>query len=432
MNILHETLDKYDLNHQGFMGFSYNIDSNIPAYRAILKSSIKSINEFAEIVPCSSDPLSLVVIKAASSCSEGNVFFTTIDELFNLFLFFKNRWDDIAFLLKNLPYSKFSSKNQIYRHLNENWSMIVYALFHISENMSFPRKMSIKAYFLLKKVKRLETCFITMFWEDIIKKITEHEENLLKHVTTEINFHEIYIIYQSLIWFLNNFRTDEVFRDYKILASTKSNILHFNNNIRSEKPQMRFLVDDIDEDEKFKINTYFFMIDKIQTELEYRREIYLDLSSKFSLLYNISKLTDAQLFDELENLQNIFINISFHISTECNELRHILNKTKTDNTSIKDISSLISEQSFKNFFTELEKIIKMALCISATNCQVEHSSTSVLSKVITSLKSTNFINKHTYNALIHINMDQELLKNLDFEFVIKDLAHRESELDHYY
>jgi len=430
MNILHETLDKFGLDPLSFMGLSYNIGSNIPAYRAELRSCIKSINKFAEIVPCSSDPLSLVVIKAVSSCPEGDAFFTTIDELFNFFLFFEYRWYDIEFLLKDLPKSCFSSKNQIYRHLNKNWSMIIYALFHISENKSFPRKISIKANNLLEKVKRLETCFITMFWEDIIGQITELEGNLLKRVSTEINFHETFIIYESLISYLNNFRSNEKFIDYKTRASTKSNILHFNNNSFSEKPQMRFLVDDIDEDDKFKIYTYFFMIDKIQTELEYRKEIYLDLSSKFKLLDNISTMTDVQLVDEFKNLQRTFKYTTNHISDEYNKLRNILNKTRTGITSILYISRIISEQPFKNYFPLLEMITKMALCISATNCQVEHSSMSVLSKVITSLKSTNFINEHTYNTLIHINMDQELIKNYDFKYVIKELARKELVLNY--
>jgi len=424
MNILHETLDKYDLNHCGFMGLSYNIDSNIPAYRASLRSCVKSINGFAEIVPCSSDSLSLVVIKAASSCCEGNAFFTLIDELFKFFLFFKYQWDDIEFLLKNMPYRKFSSKNKMYRRLNKNWSMMVYALFHVSESMSFPRKMCINAYILLKKVRRLETCLLTMFWEEIIGQITELEENLLKHVSAEVNFLEVFLIYESLISYLNDFRTNDKFMDYKTRALKKSNILHFNNRNHSEKPQMRFTIDNIDEDEKFKIKTYFYMIDEIQTELEYRKEIYRDLSIKFDFLNSISTITDADLYNELEKLQSIFIDISYHISTECNELKSILNRTKTELASIRDIASFISQQPFKNFFDELQKIIKMAMCISATNCQVEHSSRSILNNVITSLKSIT--NKNTYNSLIHINMNQECLQNLNFSSVIQDFAKSQS------
>jgi len=423
MNILHVTLDKYNLSHSGFMGLSYNIDSNILKHRASLKSCLKSINKFAEIVPCSSDPLSSVVIKAASSCYEGGIFFTTIDELFKFFLFFQHQWDDIKFLLKDLSYNKFSSKNITCKCLNENWSTIVYALFHISKNLSFSYKIRASAFMLLQKVKRLETCFITMFWEDIIGKITELEENLLKYVSTEINFLNIFEIYQSLISYLDGFRTNEKFMDYKTSAFKKSNILHFNNSIHTEKPQMRFPVDYVDEADQFKIKTYFCMIDEIQAELQYRKDIYWDLTSKFDFLNNFSTITNAELCQALENLLSIYLEyIDYHISTECDRLKNSSSNIKRTLTSIREVSTFIPSNII--FFEQLAKVIKMALCLSATNCKVEHSTLSVLKKVITSLKPKT--SEDTFNSLLIINMNQELLKNVDFKNVIKDFADSQS------
>ncbi|XP_016656852.1 uncharacterized protein LOC100574613 [Acyrthosiphon pisum] len=420
MNILHVTLDKYNLSHSGFMGLSYNIDSNILKHRASLKSCLKKINKFAEIMPCSSDPLSLVVIKAASSCYEGGAFFTTIDELFKFFLFFQYQWDDVKFLLKDLSYNKFSSKNKACKCLNKNWSTIVYALFHISKNISFSHKIRANAYMLLQKVKRLETCFITMFWEDIIGKITELEENLLKYVSTDINFFKIFDIYESLINYLNGFRTNEKFMDYKTCAFKKSNILHFNNNFHTEKPQMRFPVDYADEADQFKIKTYFYMIDEIQAELQYRKDIYWDLTSKFDFLNNFSTITNADLYQGLENLLSIYLEyIDYHISTECDQLKNntqnILSGTLS---SIREISTFIPSNII--FFEQLAKVIKMALCLSAINCKVEHSTLSVLKNVITSLKPIT--SEDNYNSLLIINMNQKLLKSLDFKNVIKDFA----------
>lgn len=423
INILHVTLDKYNLSHSGFMGLSYNIDSNIPKHRASLKSSLKSINKFAEIVPCSSDPLSLVVIKAVSSCNEGSVFFTTIDELFNFFLFFQNQWDDVKFLFKDLSYDKFSSKNKTRQCLNKNWSTIVYALFHISKNISFSYTIRLNAFLVLQKVKRLETCIITMFWEEIIGKIKELEKNLQKYVSTEINFLKIFEIYQSLISYLNDFRTNEKFMDYKTCAFEKSNILHFNNSFHTEKPQMRFPVGYVDETDQFKINTYFYMIDEIQAELQYRKDIYWDLTSKFNFLNNISTITDAELYLALEHLLCIYLEyIDYHISIECDQLKNNSNNIKRTLTSIREVSTFIPSN--KIFFEQLSKVIKMALCISATNCKVEHSTFSVLEKVITSLKPIT--SEDTYNSLLIINMNHELLKNLDFKNVIKDFAGSQS------
>lgn len=423
MNILHVTLDKYNLSQNGFMGLSYNMDSNILKHRDSLKSCIKSINKFAEIVPCSSDPLSLVLIKIASSCYECGVFFTTLDELFNLFLILEGKWVDVQFLLKNMSYDKFSTKKKTLKRLYKNWSMIVYALFHISENMSFSQNIRTQAYTLLHRVKRLETCFMTIFWIDISEKITELEEKLLRYVSTEIDFLKIFEIYQSLISYLNGFRTNEKFMDIKTRAFKISNILHFNNKTRIEKPQMRFPANYTDEADDFKIKTYFSMIDEIQTELNYRKDIYQDLTSKFNFLNKITTITDGELDLAIENLQTIYLEyIDYHISTECDRLKNGFNNIESNLTSIKTISTFIPSNMF--FFGQLTKVIQIALCLSATNCQVEHSDLSVLNKVITFLKPIT--SEDTYNSLLIINMDQGVLKHIDFKGVIEDFARSQS------
>jgi len=423
MNILHETLDKYNLSHDGFMGLSYNINSNIFKHRASLKSCIKSINTFAEIVPCSSDPLSLVVIQIASSCYEFDVFFTSLDELFNFFLIFKYRWDEVQFLFKNISYNQFSSKSKTLERLNENWSMIVYALLHISLNKSFSQNIRTKAYLLLQKVKRLETCFLAMFWKDIRGKIKELERNLLRYVSTQINFLKIFEIYESLISYLDGFRTNEKFMDYRTRAFKISDILHFNNKIRTEKPQMRFSSDYIDGDDNFKIKTYFYVIKEVQTELNYRKDIYWDLTSKFNFLNKFPSITNQELCEATDKLQSIYLEyINYHISVEFDRLQHIPDDIKINLTSIRDISAFLPAN--KIFFEQLGKIIKMVLCTSTINCQVEHSNLSVLNKVVTSLKP--IMSEDTYNSLIIINMNLEFLKKIDFQRIIEYFARSQS------
>jgi len=423
MDILHMVLDKYNLNQKGFMGLSYDVDSNLPTQISDLKSSLKAINKFAKIIPCSSDSLRSVMTKAVSTIYEGNTFITTIDELFNFLLTFKYQWDQIQFLLTNLCDIQNLTKQRVSRYLNGNWSTIVNALFQISENMSFPEKVRIQAYVLLVKVKRLETCILTMFWEEITEQFSRYEDRLHFHVSTEIDFYEILEIYQLLVNHLNDFRTDEKFLNYKTRAFQKSNILHFNNQNYIEEPQMRFPVNYVYDADKFKINTYFSIIDKIQSEFHYRKIIYEDLALKFNFLNKMPEITNTELIQNLENLLQMYDELTFHIDAECMDLRRLfvrhLSRNNDYPSSIKGISTFIRRNGFKEHFSQLLKVIKMVLCIPATNCPTQQSF-SVLKKVKTSMGSIR--NEEIYKSLLLINMEWKFFTSLDFDPVIEDYA----------
>ncbi|XP_026816086.1 uncharacterized protein LOC113555759 [Rhopalosiphum maidis] len=423
MDILHMVLDKYNLNHNGFMGLSYDIDSNLPRQISDLKSSLKVINKFAEIIPCSSDSLSSVMAKAASTIYEGNTFLTTIDELFNFLLTFKYQWDQIQFLLTNLSDIQNLTNKKMRRYLNRNWSKIVNALFQISENLCFHEKVRIQAYVLLVKVKRLETCILTMFWEDITEQFSRLEDKLHFHVSNEIDYYEILEIYQLLISHLDNYRTDEKFMYYKTRAFQKSKILHFNNQNYMEETQMRFPVNYINDADKFKINAYFSIIDQIQSEFNNRKIIYEDLALKFNFLNKIPELTSSELIEKHENLRQIYDDLTFHIDAECMDLKYLFVKHLSRNndypSSIKGVSTFIRQNGFKEHFSQLLKVIKMALCIPATNCPVQQS-LSILKKVKTSLGSIT--NEDTYKSLLLINMEWKFFTSLDFDPVIEDYA----------
>ncbi|XP_025197993.1 uncharacterized protein LOC112596496 [Melanaphis sacchari] len=420
MDIIHMVLDKYSLYRSGFMGLSYDINSNLPIHSSGLKSSLKTINKLAEILPCSSDSLSSVMAKAASTFCEGNNFLTTIDKLLNFLSSFKTQWYEIQILLKNLPEINNLSKNKLLQYLNRNWSTIVNALFQISENLSFPQKVRTQAFIIMVKIKRLETCILAMFWEEIIELTTSFEDKLHLLVSTEFNFYEILEIYQLLVNHLNNFRTNEKFMDFKTRAFQKSKILHFNNKHYVEQPQMRFPVDYIDDAERFKTNTYFSIIDEIQSEFNNRIVIYNDLALNFDFLNTISERRINRI-PKIEALLYKYRELTFHIDSESFDLFELFPKYVINNpdypTTIKGVSTFIRLDGFKEHFSQISKVIQIALCIPATNCPVQKSS-SELKKVITALESIT--NKDTYKSLLLINMERQFFDTMDLSHVTEN------------
>jgi len=429
MDILHMILDKYHLKHNGFMGLSYDCNNKLHGQNYTgLKSSLKEINEHATIWPCSDEYLSAIITYAATCVYEGHKFHKIVHNLFDFLMIFRYQWDQVQFLFKNLPDIEFLSKNQLLQYLNENWSTIVNALFQISENMTFSQKIRIQAFTILMKVKRLETCFIAMFWTEIAEEITKHQEQLFLKVSTEIDFQEIFEVYDSLMNYFDSFRTNEKFMDYKTRAFKITKIPHFNNRNHTEQPQMRFSVDYIDDAERFKINTYFFIIDQILSELNNRKLVYIDLAQKFNFLNKFPEITDRELLYGREYLQNIYIDLTFHIDAEFMQLKYLfsnflaLNKDYHSN-SIRGIATFIRSNGFKEHFSELTKVIKMALCIPAIHCPVPQP-TATLNKIITGLQSVS--NQDNYKSLLLINLEWRYFNKINFDDVINLFSHKYS------
>ncbi|KAE9535288.1 hypothetical protein AGLY_008021 [Aphis glycines] len=433
MDILHTILDKYNLKRNGFMGLSYDCNNKLQRHNYTgLKSSLKAINEHATIWPCSDDSLSGIITYAATCVYECNQFHKTVHKLFDFLMIFRYQWDQVQFLFKNLPDIEFLSKNQLLQYLIENWSTIFNALFQISENISFPQKIRVQAFVILMNVKRLETCIVAMFWAEIAEEITNHQEQLLLKLTTEIDFQEIFEIYDSLINYFDGFRTNEKFMYYKTCAFEKTRILHFNHPNHTEQPQMRFPVDYMDDAERFKINTYFLMIDQIQSELYDRKLIYKDLAQKFNFLNKIPEITDNELLHGHEYLQNIYIDLTFHISAECMELKNLFNNFLASNknyhsNSITGIATYIRSTGFKEYFTELTKVIKMALCIPALHCPVQQSA-AILDKIITALQPVS--NQDSYKSLLLINLEARYFNIINFKDVINHFSDTYSTFKH--
>lgn len=101
-------------------------------------------------------------------------------------------------------------------------------------------------------------------------------------------------IYQSLIDFLNDIRTDQMFIDYKTRAVNKCDISHFKISNQRKKKRNRFFDENnseehvFDEFEYFMFNTYFYILDQIKSELEKKKTSYVDLTFKYNFFFSFN------------------------------------------------------------------------------------------------------------------------------------------------
>ena len=144
--------------------------------------------------------------------------------------------------------------------------------------------------------------------------------------------------------------------------------------------------------EKFRVETFYVILDKLAQEIKKRSEAYNDISQLFGFLTKIpnisneelrlgsSRLTNTYQNDVSDNLTNELVQFCEYIRQYCDIEKHKINthfflKLMVDNDLL---------QVFPNFYI----ILRIYLSIPITNCEGERSF-STLALIKNKYRSTN-------------------------------------------
>ncbi|KAF0724553.1 zinc finger MYM-type protein 1-like [Aphis craccivora] len=228
-------------------GQSYDNASNMSGIYSGVQARIKSINALADFVPCSAHSLNLVGKNAASCCYEANAFFGLIQNLYNFFSISTHRWNILNASIKSLSATRWSARDDACKSLNKNWSSVINALSKIAVDTAENSSTRCEAKGILKKIKSLESSFMSIFWGDILERFNACSKKLQ---SIQIDLGMVIEIYQSLITYISDIRTDEMFVDYKVRAVEKCGISHFKNTTQQLTPT------EVKESAQFLQNVY--------------------------------------------------------------------------------------------------------------------------------------------------------------------------------
>lgn len=182
----------------------------------------------------------------------------------------------------------------------------------------------------------------------------------------------------------------------------------------------------MDESAKFKVNTYFLIIDQIKTELEKIKMAYDDITSKFNFFFHLTELTSTEVKVNAQFLQNVYKNdLAPSFPTECVHFQFHLKSLKKQKVyfpkTILEMSAYLRNQSLIEVYPYIDIALRMMLCTHASNYSSERSF-SKLKSVKTYLRST--MSEDRLNSLAVLNIEAQLTKQLDYTRIdiIEDFA----------
>ncbi|XP_071568451.1 zinc finger MYM-type protein 1-like [Temnothorax nylanderi] len=411
-------------------GQSYDNASNMSGIYTGLQARLKRLNPLADYVPCAAHSLNLVGACAAECVTEAASFFSTLQSLYTFFAASTRRWDLLSSngksstkVLKRVDGTRWSSRHDACDSLCKNWDGVLQSLMIMIEDVHEKAVTRSEAAVLKKQLGRFETVFMAIFWNSLLDRFNATSKVLQ---SVDIDVGVAVELYRSLIDFMESLRSDEMFEVYVEKAKCIIPEEYEFDNKRSCKRKLQFGESKENEvimtgKNKFRVETFYAILDRIRSELEKRHSAYENVFKRFDFIRNLVHLSDSTIHEEATKLYNYYAkDLEDSFAIECVHFRQFLNKTGSkDKLKLIDLCTLIRDQNLLSVFPNIDIALRISLCMAATNCSAERSF-SALKRIKTYLRSS--LEEERLNSLAILVIEAELMMSLKYDDIIDDFA----------
>ncbi|OCU00650.1 hypothetical protein XELAEV_18006429mg [Xenopus laevis] len=368
-----DTLKEYHIDIMDCRGQSYNNSSNMSGTYSGLQARIKQVNPPAVYIPCPAHSLNLVGTSAAESCREAVSFFYILQQLYNFFSVSTARWE---VLISHLQQKATVVKNlSTTRCLRRSLKEIIEALDAIDNDVSQTPTTQNEAAGLSKNLRKLETAIMTVFWSLILEWFNAASKRLQ---CVNIDIGTVVKLYDGLTTLVQDTRDEfERFeRDAKELSGLED---YDSSTARPRKIKLPFDVSpqghiQLSPRDKFRVNTFLPILDKLSHELRRRTEAYKSLNSNFVLFENMSMLSNEDLLAQANHLCSQYPNdLDDKLPNECLHLCSHLKCIGALDITVSQLLKTIVEDSLEVIYPNVYVALHIFLCTLATNCSAERS-----------------------------------------------------------
>ena len=277
--------------------------------------------------------------------------------------------------------------------------------------------------YAFKKMCLLETSLMAVIWNRILERFQATSESLQSYnidIGTGINLND------SLANFLTSIRSDVEFsqiedeakklshcQKYKAARSRQrkyAKLFHDdpsgNNSIENQSPSR-----------KFKVQTYYAILDKLVNELRRRRAAYEDFYQKFEVFSRFDVMSSIDII----KYANRLIDSSPEIDTEFpDELVHFVHFLSTRSSQLpQDAMQLLRANHLSSTYPNVDIALRIYLCNFATNATGERTF-SALKRVKNELRTT--VAQGRMSALSLLCIENVIVDSLQLDDIIDEYA----------
>lgn len=415
---------------------TYDSASNMSGKYQGLQARVKEKNPLAVYVPCVGHSLNLVGECSVDECINAIKFFSLLQNLYNFFSASTHRWDILGCTIANLSKTRWSSRNDAAKAYVGNFNKIYEALSTIEKDDEQKAEVRQEAKNLLKQMRKRENALMAVFWHQILERFHKTNQYLQK---IDVDLITASKMLESLVLFVQNLRND--FSKFEEKAKSLSPRINSDYTDKSTRCVTKKLADgELQEEnlrgsDKFRIQTYYVIIDKLSTELEKRSTAYNYVVNLFGFLTKLLTIDDDTLEASTKKLVEAYHqDLSSDLYYELKQFTALLKRQKkglfscrsTQNEKEKD--EFVSPLKILNWMVDSEMVpvfpyvyvaFRLLVTIPIANCESERSF-SVLKRIKNMLRSTMLNDRLSGLALL--NIESDILRSLDFDEIISEFV----------
>ncbi|XP_065658606.1 uncharacterized protein LOC136083125 [Hydra vulgaris] len=268
-----DLLERYDIIITNFLGQAYDNASNMCGKYSGLQARLKERSELSFYIPCAGYSLNLV-----GQCSRLSV----------------TRW---------------SCRSDASKSLVEKFDWIHAALCHIAEDTEEKSDTHHEALRLLNKITKLEFAFMAVLWHRILKRFNAVSKFLQK---VELDLHTASSMLLLIIDFVKKLRND-----FTRFENESKKLISFIEKDYSDKDKRKVIkklsngenqVGSLGVSDKFRVNTFFVIIDKFVTQLTIRGDGYNHVNKLFGFLLKLLTISTMELQVSAKKIVEVYSN----------------------------------------------------------------------------------------------------------------------------
>lgn len=418
-----------DIDFSKCRGQSYDNAANMSGIYMGMQKMILEENPYAIYIPCGSHSLNLVGTSAVDCCLEAVNFFSIVQTLYNFFSASTHRWSVLKEhvednLLKKLSNTRWNAHAVATAAIRKSYEQILDALDSISEDEYQVGDTRKEATNISNAMQKFEFVFMLVLWDDILHHFHGTSQALQNPSS---NLKVCSDLYESLANHLRDIRSD--FDKFENMAKKIAPDVDYRQNVQRRRRRRRQVNDGETDDvilngrDKFRVSTYFVIIDKLQTEMKIRGEIYKSEAEKFSFMLKMD-LSHDELESHIERLVALYPeDLNSNFFSELQQFhRYVLLKIAEDksiNISFTDFYKIIIDDDLKLVFPNVEICLRIFLTLMITNCSGERSF-SQLKRIKNPCRAT--MGQERLSSLALLAIESDVMRRINFDDLIKDFA----------
>jgi hypothetical protein len=479
-NEVSDTLAEHDIPISDCRGQSYDNTSNMSGRYNGLQAKLKSVNELADYIPCTSHSLNLVGVSAAECNLKAANYFSFVQTLYTFFSASTHRWQKLLSsisgkkVVKAISATRWSARADAVLALKESYSEILDALISIINNTEQTAETKVKALGLKKTMEMFDTVFLTCVWNNLLQRINKVNKVLQKpSLTLSVSGK----VLDSLGSYIQNKRDSfEIFlKTAEEMRGAEYDELNQDQQARTVKRSSRLTFFDdnktpdtvLEGKEKIKVEIFLPVIDHLKSQLELRAKKYEEVAKKFGFLEDLMKLDESSLKSSCDTFASKYkddvcqtelldecVHLQCYLKEDIGILKEIaLNKYNYDEEqsdeeeeeetpkekaekrciksledsdqalNLKALYKHLLDNNLIPIFPNIEISLRIFLCIMVSNASAERSF-SKLKLVKNFLR--NSIKQERLNQLSILSIENDLCRSINFEDIIEEFAAKKS------